>query len=104
MIDGRWPERFAVLLSTIESIQRRRHTVSQRELEAHIGVSRQTINNWLGTAEEMGYIDMHGGQPRAMELLPAGRKLAKAFEDRAAEARDDLRRRDEKVSRVPGAR
>lgn len=77
--DKYWPDRLLALLSSILLIQERRYTVSLRELEQALDVSRQTVMNWLRVAESMSYVDLHGGQPRALELLPEGRRLAKQF-------------------------
>lgn len=77
--DQYWPDRLMTLLSNILLIQDKRYTVSMRELEEACDVSRQTIVNWLRVAEEMGYVNLHNGQPRALELLPEGRRLAKEF-------------------------
>lgn len=77
--DNSWPDRMITLLLAIDGIQQKRYTVSVRELEEACGVSRQTIHTWLRMAEGMGYVDMHNGQPRALELLPEGRKLVRQY-------------------------
>lgn len=87
-----------MLLNAISGIQAERYTVSMRELETACGVSRQTIVNWLAVAAELGYVERHNGQPRALELLPEGRKLIKQFETlnsvpRWREMGDELRRK-----------
>lgn len=43
------------------------------------GVSRQSIHNWLIVAQGMGFVDLHEGRPRGLQLLPKGRKLADKF-------------------------
>lgn len=95
--DQYWPERLITLLNAVQGIQAERYTVSMRELETACGVSRQTIVNWLEMAEQLGYVERHNGQPRALELLPEGRKLIRKFETlhsvkRWHEMRDELRR------------
>lgn len=113
--DDYWPDRLVVLLGAVVSVQGERHTVSMRELCQACRVSRQTIVNWLKVAEELGYVDRHNSQPRALELLPEGRRLIKQFQTLHSvknwrAIRDglgqeyDLRRRHEKVPRVSGSR
>lgn len=79
-LDHYWPDRLVTLLITIRSIQEKQHTVSMRELEEACGVSRQTIANWLKVAAELGYVNLHGGKPRATELLAAGKRLVRRYE------------------------
>ena len=79
MRDEHWAKRFLVLLAAIESIQNHRYTVSLRELEKACGRSRQTISKWLAMAEELGYVNLHHGQPRAIELLAKGRQLIRQW-------------------------
>jgi Mn-dependent DtxR family transcriptional regulator len=72
--DDDWREKMRRLLGAISRVQARRHTVSLRELEMACGVSRQTIANWLLRAEQLGYVDRHSPEPRAVQLLPLGER------------------------------
>jgi hypothetical protein len=76
--DLKWQRRMVRLLSGISRVQSRRHTVSMRELEQVCEISRQTVVNWLRVAEDRGYVDLHNGQPRAIQLLPLGLTLLAA--------------------------
>ena len=74
--DGKWPNRLGTLLKAVDTIQKRKYTVSTQELGEALGLSRMTVTNWLKVAEGMGYVDLHGSVGRALQLLPAGRKIA----------------------------
>ena len=73
-----WQQRMYLLLSAIAYLQAIQHTASLAELARRCQVSRQTIANWLRRAERRGFVNLHNGAPRGVQLLARGKLTLEA--------------------------